>query len=105
MPLGDGTGPAGLGPMTGRVAGYCAGYSVPGFMNPVPGRFGFAGSPTGYPYPAAAAFGAAPYAPYGGFAPFFGPRRGWGRGWGRGRGRGWGRGFGRGRGRGFGYWW
>ena len=38
MPGGDGTGPAGLGPMTGRAAGYCAGYSVPGFMNPIPGR-------------------------------------------------------------------
>jgi hypothetical protein len=24
--------------MTGRAAGYCAGYSVPGYMNPVPGR-------------------------------------------------------------------
>lgn len=41
MPRGDGTGPAGLGPMTGRAAGYCAGYSVPGYANPVPGR-GFA---------------------------------------------------------------
>jgi len=26
MPRGDGTGPWGLGPMTGRAAGYCAGY-------------------------------------------------------------------------------
>lgn len=26
MPAGDGTGPMGLGPMTGRAAGYCAGY-------------------------------------------------------------------------------
>ena len=34
MPRGDGTGPAGMGPSTGRKAGYCAGYSVPGFMNP-----------------------------------------------------------------------
>ena len=42
MPGGDGTGPAGMGPMTGRAAGYCAGYPVPGFMNPVPGR-GFGG--------------------------------------------------------------
>lgn len=39
MPFGDGTGPLGLGPMTGRAAGYCAGYPVPGFMNPLPGRF------------------------------------------------------------------
>ena len=38
MPGGDGTGPAGLGPMTGRAAGYCAGYPVPGFMNPIGGR-------------------------------------------------------------------
>lgn len=35
MPRGDGTGPMGFGPMTGRAAGYCAGYSVPGFANPV----------------------------------------------------------------------
>ncbi|MFO8006453.1 MAG: DUF5320 domain-containing protein [Candidatus Brocadiia bacterium] len=27
-----------MGPMTGRAAGYCAGYGVPGYMNPVPGR-------------------------------------------------------------------
>ncbi len=40
MPRGDGTGPMGMGPMTGRAAGYCAGYSVPGFMNPYGGRFG-----------------------------------------------------------------
>jgi len=38
MPLGDGTGPAGFGPMTGRAAGYCAGYPVPGYVNPIPGR-------------------------------------------------------------------
>ena len=38
MPWGDGTGPLGLGPMTGRAAGFCAGYPVPGFMNPIPGR-------------------------------------------------------------------
>ena len=40
MPRGDRTGPAGMGPMTGRAAGYCAGYSAPGYMNPVPG-YGF----------------------------------------------------------------
>lgn len=39
MPGGDGTGPAGLGPMTGRGAGYCAGYAAPGFMAPGPGRW------------------------------------------------------------------
>lgn len=38
MPAGDGTGPMGTGPMTGRGAGYCAGYTMPGFMNPMPGQ-------------------------------------------------------------------
>ena len=38
MPGGDRTGPMGMGPMTGRAAGYCAGFSVPGYVNPVPGR-------------------------------------------------------------------
>ena len=40
MPGGDGTGPAGMGPMTGRAAGYCAGYGMPGYANPIPGRGG-----------------------------------------------------------------
>jgi hypothetical protein len=31
MPFGDGTGPLGLGPMTGRMAGRCAGFPFPGF--------------------------------------------------------------------------
>ena len=69
MPWGDGTGPRGLGPMTGRAAGYCAGYPVPGYANPdVPG--------------------------YGrGFGYGRGRGRGFGRGyWGRGRGF-WGRGY------------
>lgn len=38
MPRGDGTGPMGMGSMTGRAAGYCAGYSTPGYMNPGGGR-------------------------------------------------------------------
>ena len=38
MPGGDGTGPGGMGPMTGRAAGFCAGYSAPGYANPVGGR-------------------------------------------------------------------
>ena len=38
MPRGDGTGPVGMGPMTGRAAGFCAGYSAPGYMNSVGGR-------------------------------------------------------------------
>jgi len=38
MPRGDGTGPMGQGPMTGRGLGYCAGYPQPGFMHPSFGR-------------------------------------------------------------------
>lgn len=38
MPGGDRTGPLGAGPRTGRGAGYCSGYAVPGYMNPVSGR-------------------------------------------------------------------
>lgn len=72
MPRGDGTGPMGMGPMTGRAAGYCGGYGIPGYMNPIPGR-GYGGG-------------------YG---------RGWGRGM-YGRGRGFGRGMGWGRGIGWG---
>ncbi len=31
-----------MGPMTGRGAGFCAGYPAPGYANPMPGRsFGF----------------------------------------------------------------
>ena len=62
MPRGDRTGPWGAGPMTGRAAGYCAGYSVPGFMNPIGGYGRGWGRGRG---------------------------RGFGRGWGRGFGRGW----------------
>jgi hypothetical protein len=35
-----------MGPMTGRAAGYCAGYAVPGYANPVGGR-GFWGQGRG----------------------------------------------------------
>ncbi len=38
MPAGNGMGPMGMGPMTGRGAGYCRGYDAPGWANPVPGR-------------------------------------------------------------------
>jgi len=62
MPGGDGSGPAGMGPMTGRAAGFCAGFPVPGYANPVGGR---------------------------GMGMGFG--RGRGGGFGRGRGFGWGR--------------
>lgn len=40
MPAGDRTGPLGLGPMTGRAMGFCAGFGMPGFMNPWP-RWGW----------------------------------------------------------------
>jgi len=82
MPRGDGTGPGGMGPMTGRAAGYCAGYPAPGYMNPVGGRGyggrgrgfrgggfgrgrGFGWARAGYGYPA---WGPAvdPYEPYAG---------------------------------------
>ena len=42
MPGGDRTGPAGMGPMTGRAAGFCAGYPAPGFVGGGYGR-GFGG--------------------------------------------------------------
>jgi len=71
MPWGDRTGPRGQGPMTGRGAGYCGGYNMPGYTNPAGGR---------------------------GFGRGFG--QGYGRGYGRGgfgggygRGRGYGRGY------------
>ena len=38
MPAGDRTGPMGMGPMTGRAAGFCAGYDAPGYANAIPGR-------------------------------------------------------------------
>jgi len=75
MPRGDRTGPWGMGPMTGRAAGYCAGYGAPGYANPYQGRFGgFGGRGAGR-----------------GFAPWGGGR---GRAWGGGRGRGFGYGAG-----------
>ena len=47
MPGGDRTGPIGLGPMTGRAAGVCAGYPSPGYANPVGGR-GYRGFGRGF---------------------------------------------------------
>jgi len=38
MPGGDRTGPAGMGPMTGRRAGYCVGNASPGTFNTGFGR-------------------------------------------------------------------
>ncbi|MBN1776856.1 MAG: DUF5320 domain-containing protein [Clostridiales bacterium] len=42
MPRGDGTGPMGMGSKTGRGAGYCNGFSTPGYANTAgfPGGFG-----------------------------------------------------------------
>lgn len=123
MPGGDGTGPGGMGPMTGRAAGYCAGYPVPGFMNPPFGGRAFWGSspyygPMGGMYGGsgyAPAYGAAPYGNMGGMygglgyapayggAPYFGAARPFGYGLGLGYGRFPRSGLGRGRGRGRGY--
>ena len=66
MPRGDGTGPGGMGPMTGRAAGYCAGYEAPGYASSWGGR---------------------------GMGYGFGRGGGWGRGMGRGW-RGYGIGYG-----------
>ncbi|MBA7644830.1 hypothetical protein ES703_52577 [subsurface metagenome] len=81
MPGFDGTGPAGLGPMTGRGMGYCAlPLSNPGVSRVPYGYAGIYGAqlPTTDPY--------APVIPY--RRPWFGMRPGRGRGFGRGRGRG-----------------
>ncbi len=50
MPRRDRTGPAGAGAMTGRRAGYCAGFAVPGYMNTTAPRrgLGFAGGGRGW---------------------------------------------------------
>lgn len=82
MPAGDGTGPAGAGPMTGRGAGYCAGYPVPGYMNPGAG-FGWGrgfGRGRGWRnqyyatgLPGWARYGGAAYGPAAGYAPGYAP--------------------------------
>lgn len=96
MPRGDGTGPAGMGPMTGRAAGYCAGFPVPGYVNSAGGRVGLRPIPGMY----AAAPYARPMAPYR-YATAYGSIANRAMGWfGRGFGRGFARGFARGGGRG-----
>ena len=82
MPWGDGTGPAGLGPMTGRGAGYCAGYNVPGYLNPTVPGWGWGGGwgrGRGYRHwyyatglPGWARFGVAPYYGYTHGSPYYG---------------------------------
>ena len=81
MPRGNGTGPNGAGPMTGRAAGYCAGNGMPGCADPAAGRGMGRGAGRGF----GGGFGASA-----------------GRGAGRGAGFGRGAGLGRGDGRGFG---
>ncbi len=77
MPFGDGTGPLGLGPMTGRGGGFCAGFTSPVFANPT------------YGYQV-------PYS-YGHLAPvWLGRSYGFGRGLGRGFSHGFGSNFSRG---------
>ncbi|MEA3470628.1 MAG: DUF5320 domain-containing protein [Thermodesulfobacteriota bacterium] len=105
MPWGNGTGPMGYGPMTGRGAGYCA-VPLTGYANPVFGRgflgTAYYGAPETVDPSAVAPYGPAAY--YGGF----GSPYGFGRFYGFGRGHGLGRGFGRGcfgRGRGLGRRW
>jgi hypothetical protein len=38
VPRGDRTGPMGAGAMSGRAAGHCAGFGIPGHLNAQPGR-------------------------------------------------------------------
>jgi hypothetical protein len=62
MPARDETGPMGLGSMTGRGYGRCAGYNAPGFARPFEGRRHVGrGYGRGYGYAAAYPYGV----PYG----------------------------------------
>ena len=82
MPRFDGTGPAGMGPMTGGARGWCEPYDAP--------DAGYGPYRPPYPVPVGT------YA-YGLGRPRWGLGRGFrGRSWGPGLGRGWGRGRGRG---------
>ncbi len=69
MPRGDGTGPMGMGPMTGRAAGFCAGFDVPRYMNPGP-AWGY-GRGRGFSRGRGLRFRGR------GFGPGFGRRAGW----------------------------
>ena len=90
MPGFDGTGPRGMGPMTGGGRGFCNPY------------YAGARSPYGGPYPYSTPYGMGYMPPYGAgystpYAAYsYGAYAG-GRGLGWGRGFGWGRGLGRGR--------
>ncbi len=78
MPRGDRTGPNGMGPRTGRGAGFCSGFDRPGYMNGGAGTgfgygrgvgrgygrgMGYGRSAAGFGYAPAGGY-AAPYAPY-----------------------------------------
>ncbi len=91
MPFGNGTGPAGRGPMTGRGAGFGAGFPLPGYRNPI----GLWGPMSGFGRRSVGPYGAVGYGYPGRYAPAY---MGWlGRWLGRGFGLAWR--FGRGRGR------
>jgi hypothetical protein len=89
MPRGDRTGPAGMGPMTGRGMGYCAGYSAPGYATPAPGfglgwgrgrgwwgsggrgwRHGYYATPPGGTYAGQPRWARYGYPPFWGYAPY-----------------------------------
>ena len=90
MPRGDRTGPAGMGPMTGRATGYCAGYYTPGYMNPHRGQ-----GPAAAPFWSSDNWGVYPtYGPFPARLSGLGRSRFFGYGFGRGKG-----GSGRARGR------
>jgi hypothetical protein len=92
MPFGNGTGPNGAGPMTGRAAGFCAGYPMPGYRNAgalgvrraVPHGARAYGSGVGYASNATGWFGRWIRGGFG-LGRSFGPGRGRGRGRGGGR--------------------
>ncbi len=99
MPGFDGTGPRGMGPMTGGARGFCNPYYAQGrapfggaYPSGTPYGPGYAPSYGGYysPYAANTPYQTNPYGSFG-----FGRRFRMGRGFGGGNGFGWGRGMGR----------
>lgn len=66
MPRGDRSGPNGMGPMTGRGAGFCNGFNAPGYMN--------SGAGFGYGMGRGRGFGGR----YNGFGVGYGAGRGYG---------------------------
>ncbi|MBM4464131.1 MAG: hypothetical protein FJ014_00950 [Chloroflexi bacterium] len=87
MPGFDGTGPAGMGPMTGGGRGWCNPYSpLYAGYGPYPAPYAYRAPGAGWPT------GGYGFRPYGFGRPRWGMRGFWGRGigWGgRGRGRWW----------------